>query len=70
MVQRNRKLFTSTLSFDNAAKLEKLSASSGKPKAHVLDEAVSSLYRKEEEVMELDHKSIVITCATNKGGAG
>lgn len=70
MVQRNRKLFTSTLSFDNAAKLEKLSQNSGKPKAHVLDEAVSDLYRKEEEVMELNHKAVVITCATNKGGAG
>ena len=67
---RNRKVFTTTLSTDNAAKLDKLSLKTGKPKTHVLDEAVDTLYRKEEEHMERKHDCIVITVATNKGGAG
>ena len=68
----NRKSFTTTLSNDNVEKLKTLSEKKGVPKTKILDDAVNTLYEKEES-MEQDakkHKGIVISVSNNKGGVG
>jgi len=69
----NRKTINTTLSNDNAEKLNTLSKKTGRPKTRLLDEAVDDLYAKEEQKdMEdqMDHQGIVISIANNKGGVG
>ena len=46
----NRKSFTTTLSNDNVEKLKTLSEKKGVPKTKILDDAVNTLYEKEESM--------------------
>lgn len=66
----NRKKLNTTLSFGSAAKLETMANRSGQPKTKVLDDAVDTLYEKKGEQPVAQHKGIVLTMSTNKGGAG
>lgn len=68
----NRKSFTTTLSNDNVEKLKTLSEKKGVPKTKILDDAVNTLYEKEESMEQeaKKHKGIVISVSNNKGGVG
>ncbi len=67
-----RKSFTTTLSKDNVEKLKTLSEKKGVPKTKILDDAVNTLFEKEEtkEQETKKHKGIVISVSNNKGGVG
>ena len=67
----SRKAVSTTLSKDNVEKLKTLSKMRGVPQTKVLDDAVDTLYRKEESIeLQPKHKGIVISIANNKGGVG